>query len=49
MCSSNNRAKFKHLKISRKYLTNITVKHDIKGIQKTATLDTACVIRKVLM
>jgi hypothetical protein len=49
MCSGNNRAQGKHLKICREYLKNITVKQNIKKIQKTATLDTARVHRKVIM
>jgi hypothetical protein len=31
----------------RKYLSNMTVKHDIKELQKTAILDTAHTLRKV--
>jgi hypothetical protein len=31
----------------RKYLSNITGKHEIKGLQKTAVLGTAHVLRKV--
>jgi hypothetical protein len=49
MCTSNNRANCKYLKLCRKYLKNIIVKHDIKKIQKTVTLDTARLLRKVLM
>jgi hypothetical protein len=33
----------------RKYLSNITGKHDIKELQKTAILGTAHVLREVLM
>jgi hypothetical protein len=33
----------------RKYLTNITGKHEINEIQKTAILGTAHILRKVLM
>jgi hypothetical protein len=33
----------------RKYLSNIPGKHEIKELQKTATLGTAHVLRKVLM
>jgi hypothetical protein len=33
----------------RKYLSNIRKKHEIKELQKTTILDTAHVLRKVLM
>jgi hypothetical protein len=33
----------------RKYLSNVPGKHEIKELQKTAILDTAHVLRKVLM
>jgi len=33
----------------RKYVTNISVKHEVKELQKTATLGTAHILRKVLM
>jgi hypothetical protein len=33
----------------RKYLSSIPGKHDIKVLQKTATLGTAHILRKVLM
>jgi hypothetical protein len=33
----------------RKYLSNITGKHEMKEIQKTTTLGTAHILRKVLM
>ena len=33
----------------RKYVGNIPGKHEVKELQKTATLDTAHIIRKVLM
>jgi hypothetical protein len=33
----------------RKYVSNIRVKHEVKELQKTATLDTAHIPRKVLM
>jgi D-arabinose 5-phosphate isomerase GutQ len=33
----------------RKYLSSIPGKHDIKELQKTATLGTAHILRKVLM
>jgi hypothetical protein len=33
----------------RKYLSNIPGKHEIKELQKTAILDTAHILRKVLM
>jgi hypothetical protein len=33
----------------RKYLSSIPGKHDIKELQKTAILDTAHILRKVLM
>jgi hypothetical protein len=33
----------------RKYLSSIPGKHDIKELQKTATLGTAHTLRKVLM
>jgi len=33
----------------RQYLSNIPGKHDIKELQKTAILDTACILREVLM
>jgi hypothetical protein len=36
-------------KTFRKYLSNITEKHEIKEIQKTAILGSARVLRKVLM
>jgi len=32
----------------RQYLSNITAKHEIKELQKTATLSTAHVLREVL-
>ena len=32
-----------------KYLSNITRKHEVKELQKTAILDTAHILRKVLM
>ena len=33
----------------RKYVSSIPGKHEVKELQKTATLDTAHVLRKVLM
>jgi hypothetical protein len=33
----------------RKYLSNITGKHEIRKVQKTAILGTAHIIQKVLM
>jgi hypothetical protein len=33
----------------RQYLSNITGKHEIKELQKTAILGTAHIVRKVLM
>jgi len=33
----------------RKYLSNIPVNHDVRELQKTATLGTAHILRKVLM
>jgi len=33
----------------RKYVTNITGKHEVKELQKTAILGTALILRKVLM
>jgi hypothetical protein len=33
----------------RKYLSNVTRKHEIKELQKTAILDTAHILYKVLM
>jgi hypothetical protein len=33
----------------RKYLTNIPGEHEIKGLQKTALLGTAHILRKVLV
>jgi hypothetical protein len=33
----------------RKYLSNITGKHEIKELQKTAILGTAHILQKVLM
>jgi len=33
----------------RQYLSNITGKHEIKGLQKTAILDTAHILCQVLM
>ena len=33
----------------RKYVTNIPGKHEVKDLQKTATLGTAHILRKVLM
>ena len=33
----------------RKYLSNVPGKHEIKELQKTAILDTAHILRKVLM
>ena len=33
----------------RKYVSNIPGKHEVKGLQKTAILGTAHIIRKVLM
>jgi hypothetical protein len=33
----------------RKYLSNIPGKHDIKELHKTAMLDTAHILREVLM
>jgi len=33
----------------RKYLSNIAEKHEVMELQKTAILDTAHILRKVLM
>jgi len=33
----------------RKYVSNIPGKHDVKELQKTATLRTAHILRRVLM
>jgi len=33
----------------RKYVSNIPGKHEVKELQKTATLGTAHILRKVLM
>jgi len=33
----------------RKYVSNIQGKHEVKELQKTAILDTAHILRKVLM
>jgi len=33
----------------RKYVSNIPGKHEVKGLQKTAILGTAHILRKVLM
>ena len=33
----------------RKYVSNITVKHEVMELQKTAILGTAHILRKVLM
>jgi len=33
----------------RKYVSNITGKHEVKELQKTNILDTAHILRKVLM
>ena len=33
----------------RKYMSNIPGKHEVKELQKTATFDTAHILRKVLM
>ena len=33
----------------RQYLSNITAKHEIKELQKTATLSTAHILQEVLM
>jgi hypothetical protein len=37
------------LKSFRKYVSNITGKHEVKELQKTAILGTAHVLQKVLM
>ena len=36
-------------KSCRKYVSNITGKHEVKELQKTAILGTAHILRKVLM
>jgi len=36
-------------KSCRKYVSNIPGKHEVKELQKTAILDTAHILRKVLM
>jgi hypothetical protein len=36
-------------KLLRKYVSNIPGKHEVKELQKTATLGTAHILRKVLM
>jgi hypothetical protein len=46
---SNNRSNWNHIKSFRKYLSSISGKHEIKGLQKTAILVTAHILRKVLM
>ena len=46
--TSNNRGDWNHL-IVRQYLSNIPGKHEIKELQTTAILDTAHILRKLLM
>ena len=47
--TSNNRATGTISKSFRKYMSNIPGKHEVKEHQKTATLGTAHILRKVLM
>jgi hypothetical protein len=47
--SSNNSGNSNHLKIVWKLLNNISGKHDIKELQKTATLGTVHILQKTLM
>jgi hypothetical protein len=42
--TNNNRDKWNHLRIIRKYLSNIPGKHEIKELQKTAILGTAQIL-----
>ena len=41
--------KTKVIPVIRKYVSNIPGKHEVKELQKTAILDTAHILRKVLM
>ena len=43
--TSNNRGDWNHLKLFRKYLSNIPARHGIKELQKTAILGTAHILR----
>jgi len=47
--TSNNRGDWDYFKSFRKYVSNIPGKHEVKGLQKTGTLGTEHVLRKVLM
>jgi hypothetical protein len=47
--TNNNRGKRKISKSSRKYLSNIPRKQEIKELQKTAILGTAHILQEVLM
>jgi len=47
--TSNNRATGTISKTFRKDVSNIPGNHEIKKLQKTAILDTAHILRKVLM
>jgi len=38
-----------YFKVIRKYVRNMSGKHAVKELQKTAILDTAYILRKVLM
>ena len=45
--TSNKRGNWNHLKSFKMYLTNITSKHDVKELDKRATLVTAHVLQTV--
>jgi hypothetical protein len=49
--TSNNRGDWdcSFIHSFRKYVNNIPGKHEVKELQKTAILDTAHILRKVLM
>ena len=47
--NNNNRAIGTISKSFRKYMNNIPGKHEVKELQKTATLDTAHILRKILI
>jgi hypothetical protein len=46
--TSNNWGDWNHFQIFRKYVSDIPGNHDVKELQKTAILDTAHILRKVL-
>jgi hypothetical protein len=46
--TSNNRSDWDYFKVIRKYVSNIPGNHEVKELQKTATLGTAHILRKVL-